>query len=98
MDYIGRLQDVIRRLHGCESEHVSTVPVTEMFNSQIVWQGDVEVFTVRSHPQAQRCYAWAYQGDDSKEHYTAVLELPPVKSAQDAVKAAIVAGFKNEKT
>jgi hypothetical protein len=98
MGNISQLQDVIRRLHGCESEHTGTVPVTETFNGQVVWQGEVEAFALQGHPKAQRCYAWAYQGDDSKEHYTAVLELPPVKSAQDAVRAAIVAGFKNEKT
>ena len=98
MDYIAQLQDAIRRTHGCESVHVSTVPIIETFQGKTVWSGDVEIFNLRGHPKAKRCYAWAYQGDDSKEHYTAVLEVPPIQSAQDAVRAAIVSQFKNEKT
>ena len=98
MSDLAKLQDAIRRLRGCESEHVSTVAVRETFNGAVAWHGDVEVFNLRGHPKARRCYAWAYQDDDRNDRYTAVIELPPVDSAQTAVRAAIVAQFKNEKT
>lgn len=92
MDYIGELKKVIRQLHGCEAEHAETVPVKEMFRGQIVWEGEVEVFNIRGHPKARRCYAWAHDtGDDDKgKRYVAVLELPPVVSAQTAVRVAII--------
>lgn len=92
MVYIDDLKDAIRRLHGCEADHVETVPVTETFQGRIVWQGDVEVFNVRGHPLAARCYSWAHaEGEDDKgKRFVAVLDLPPIESAQTAVRAAIV--------
>jgi hypothetical protein len=99
MDYIGELKDTIRRLHGCEAEHAETVPVTETFQGRIVWQGEVEVFNIRGHPKARRCYAWAHsEGEDDRgKRYVAVLELPPVESARTAVRAAIVSEAKSRK-
>jgi hypothetical protein len=99
MDYISELKDAIRRLHGCEAEHVETVPVKEVFQDRIVWQGQVEVFNIRGHPKARRCYAWSHATgeDDKRKRYVAVLELPPVNSAQTAVRAAIIQEAKNAK-
>lgn len=97
MDYITELQNAIRRLHGCESEYVETVPVTETFEGQTVWKGEVEVFDIRGHPSATTAYAWAHatgQNDQSKR-YVAVLKLPPVTSPQTAVQAAVVAEIKD---
>jgi len=89
MTYIDELKDVIRKLHGCEAEHVESLPVTESFQGQTVWQGQVEVFNIRGHPKASRAYAWSHETDKGKR-YVAVLELPPVDSAQKAVRAAII--------
>jgi hypothetical protein len=93
--YISNLQGAIRRLHGLEAVHVRTVPLTEQFEGKILWQGEVETFNVSGHPQALRCFAWAYEDDDGKQQYTAVLELPPVNSERSAVRVAI-AQVKNE--
>ena len=95
-DYIARLQKVIRHLHGCESTHVSTTAIREFFQGQLIWDGEVETFAIKDHPEASTCYAWAYRGEDGKNHYTAVLRIPPVTSPQSAVKAAIAAQVKNE--
>jgi len=93
---IQKLQAVIKQLHGCEALHVSTIPVHEQFQGKTVWSGDVELFDVQGHPKAKRCYAWSYLDDAKVQQFTTVLELPPVTSAQSAVKADIVARFKNE--
>ncbi len=95
-NYIPKLQKAIRDLHGCESVHDSTTRISEFFRGKLVWGGEVETFTIMNHPQASICYAWAYQGDDGKQHYTAVLRMPPVDSPRSAVKAALVAQVKNE--
>lgn len=99
MDYIGELKKAIRKLHGCESDHVETVSVNETFQGRAVWEGEVEVFNIRGHPKATRAYAWAHATgeDDRGKRYVAVLELPPVDSARAAVKAAIVEETKRTK-
>src|SRR6516165_10141314 len=89
MNEIDTLREVILELHGCSSRHVSTVPVKETSQGHTVWQGLIEVFDLIDHPKADRCYAWTYQDDEGRMQYAAVLGLPPVQSAHDAVKAAI---------
>ena len=54
MNYIEELQDAIKQLYDSDSTHVETVPVTERFQGQIVWEGDVEVFNLEDHPKAER--------------------------------------------
>jgi hypothetical protein len=91
-EYIERLQLVIHQLHGCDSQHVESVPVHEVFRGQTVWRGEVEVFDLKGHPDAKRCYAWTHrQGKgDRGERMVAVLGVPPVVSAGTAVRASIV--------
>ena len=87
---ITNLQDVIRKVHGCESDYRRTVHVQEAFQGKAAWDGFVRVFKLIGHPEATRCYAWQYE--DGKETKTvAVLEIPPVDSPQSAVKVAIAA-------
>ena len=94
---IEELVSAIRKLHGVEPEHVESVPVKETFQGRTVWEGDVEVFDITGHERAKQCYAWRHQDDQGKIRYTAVLKLPPVKSPEDAVKAAIVAQVNERK-
>jgi len=97
VSYLKELQDVIRRLHGVESEHVESVPVKETFQGRTVWEGIVEVFDLKGHPTAFRAYAWSHDTDDPERprRHVAVLHLHPIKSAQDDVKAAIVQEYGN---
>lgn len=90
MNYIEELKTAIRRLHGCDADYVASVPVKEVFQDQVVWDGLVEVFDLRGHPKAKRCYAWSHATDSDAKRFVAVLELPPVDSAETAVKAALV--------
>ena len=96
-DYIAELQAMILNVHGATSTHVETVPVVEEFQGETVWQGEVEVFDIRGHPKATRCYGWGYStGDhDQARRYVAVLGTSPIDSPQAAVKAAVVAEIKN---
>jgi len=92
VDYIAELQAVILNLHGCNAVHVKTVPVTEEFQGETVWQGEVEVFETTDHPKAKRIYGWGHvSGDDDQgRRYVTVLELPPITSPETAVKAGIM--------
>jgi hypothetical protein len=97
--YILRLKDAILRLHGCDSEYAGREEVIETFQGETVWSGYVEIFNIRGHPKAKRCYAWSHSigEDDGGERFVAVLELPPVDSAETAVKAAVMSEIKNAK-
>ena len=96
MTPIEELQDVIRKLHGAEAKHRESVHVKEVFNGETVWEGMVEVFDLIGHPKASRVYAWTNETGDpaNPKHHVTVLHLGPVKSALDAVRAAIVQEFR----
>ena len=88
---------MIRRLHGAEATHVESVPVQQTFGGQTVWDGVVEVFDLAGHATAHRVYAWAHETDDPDKpiRHVTVLHLHPIKSAQDAVRAAIMQEARN---
>jgi len=96
---IPELQEVIHKLHGGSAAHIESVPVKEVFNGETVWEGIVEVFDLIGHPKASKVYAWTNETDDPKNpHHVTVLHLGPIKSAADAVKAAIVQEFRSLET
>jgi hypothetical protein len=95
---IERLAKAIFDLHGISATWVESVAVREMFGEKIVWQGVVEVFDIKGHSQATKCYAWSSPVEGStKRRYYAVLHSPPVDSPEKAVRAAIVHDHKAEK-
>jgi hypothetical protein len=59
---------------------------------EVAWDGVVEVFLLVGCTKANRCYAWSYLDDQKKVQYVTVLEIPPVDSADSAVKVAIASG------
>lgn len=93
-DYLARLQTTIQHLHKCAAVWRDTVPVHEVFQGKTVWRGDVEVFDLTGHPKAERCYGWTY---GEPEEFITILELPPVNSAQTAVKVGVAYQVKKGK-
>lgn len=79
-------ETAIAATHGAKSRLVARERVHEQHQGQTVWIGEVLVFELLDHPSATRCYAWEVDGE-----VTAVLGEGPVKSAADAVRAAIAA-------
>ncbi len=76
---ITELKDAIRATHGCESLHVESVPVKEIFEGDTAWEGTVEVFDLVSYRD----------GDETKS--IVVLQITPVDSPEAAVRMAIAA-------
>ena len=95
MSYIGSLKHAIKEMHDCDSKHIESKPITEVFQGETVWDGSVEVFKLLNHPKAKRCYAWSHKENDKDTRFICVLEIPPVDSPQSAVKAAIISESKN---
>jgi hypothetical protein len=97
-NYIARLQNAIRQLNRCESKYVATVFVSEhflSFHKKRLWQGEVAIFEIYGHTQAQRAYAWSNTVGDNDTRYVVVLETPPINSPETAVQAAIAAQIVN---
>jgi hypothetical protein len=87
---IEKLRAAVETMHHCTARHVASEPVIELFNGEVAWDGVVEAFDIQGHPKARRCYAWSYE-EGGETQYVTVLEIPPVDSAETAVKVAIVA-------
>ncbi len=78
-------QHAIRQTHGAEAELVTRERVSETYEGELVWKGEVLVFALTGHPTASLCYAWEVDGK-----VTAVLQQGPVDSPLAAVRAAIL--------
>lgn len=77
--------EAIRAGHGVGSKLLAKERVTERFQGETVWTGEVLVFELEGHPSAELAYAWEVDGE-----VTVVLGEGPVRSAQDAVRASIM--------
>jgi len=97
---INALREAIHNLHDCEATWLESIPIKEVFQGETVWEGIVQVFSLSGHPTANRCYAWSYVTDEKtgKRKFFAVLHQSPVDSPEAAVRAAILAEFKNKGT
>jgi hypothetical protein len=93
---LAALRKAILDLHWANAEHVESVPVTETFIGETVWDGVVEVFALPEHA-AGKAYAWRLEGDSGGWRYVAVLHKPPVDTPRKAVQAAIVAEYRARK-
>jgi hypothetical protein len=86
-----QLKQAVESQHGGTATLIQAVPVNETFQGGTVWKGVVHVFKLAGHPKATRAYAWSYERQDGKRRFFAVLDIPPIMSPVDAVRAAIVA-------
>lgn len=87
-DELAELQGAIKRLHGCGSRHARSVEVSEVVQGKPVWEGVVEAFDLIGHGKAAKAYVWRHEGEGTSR-IVAILALPPVKTARDAVRAFI---------
>lgn len=93
---IDQLRTAVERMHDCKATFRFASPVKETFKGATVWEGTVHAFDV-DHDKTYRCYAWSspIEGSERRKFY-AVLAIPPVVTATDAVRAAIVADIGSE--
>ena len=98
-EYIERVKLAVEHLHNCGAIHRATVPVHEVFQGQTIWQEGVEVYDLTGYPKAKRAYAWSHLDgkNDERTRFVAVLEIPPVESAETAVRVQIVKDAKGKK-
>ena len=92
---IAKIKDAIEVMHECKARHVASEPVIELFRGEVAWDGVVETFELHGHPKAKLCHAWSYE-ENGETQFVTVLELPPVASAETAVKVAIAANARRK--
>jgi len=85
---IQEFKTAIEAKHKCKACHIESVPVADHYMRQVTWTAVVETFELKGHPHAKRCYAWWYVDDDGPQTVT-VLEIPPVDSADEAVRISL---------
>lgn len=83
------LQAAIELLYLCDARHLESVWVDEQFQGACFWEGDVEVFEIKGHPKATRCYAWLRPDESGRIRPVALLNKFPVSSPETAVRASI---------
>ena len=91
---IDDLRAKIRESYECDSRHVASEQVHEVFEGLTAWQGTVEVFDLIDHPNARRAYAWEYK-DGNVTKIVTVLGLP-ISSPRGAVQAFIASKARRE--
>jgi hypothetical protein len=68
-----------------------------VLDGQTIWEGNVEVFDLKDHAEAERCYAWSHREEGMNGHVLnsenmrliTVLGKRPVNSPEMAVRTAI---------
>lgn len=87
-----QLKQAIESQHGGSATFVQSVPVHEEHGGQVVWDGSVYVFDLKTQPDgAFRAYAWSHVNKDGNRRFVTILHSPKVFSPVLAVRAAIVA-------
>src|SRR3954468_24554525 len=93
------LKKAVESQHGGFAHFVQFVPVAEKFRGDVVWNGTVAIFDLKSSPSGcDRAYAWSYELPDGKRRFFAVLHTGPIDSPAAAVRAAIVAEQRGERS
>lgn len=91
------LSEPVSKLHNAKATYVSTEHVHETHAGETVWAGGVHVYSLEGHLEADTCYAWAEPNEETgKDRIFAVLKLGPVRSPADAVRASILADYRDE--
>ncbi len=86
------LRHALESKHGCRAGLAHSVFVKLTLARSTVWEGMVHVFDLAGHPKANQAYAWAHliDGTDRWQLFS-MLHLPPITSAAEAVRAALMA-------
>ena len=89
--YDAELRAAVERTCRCPARPLRTVRVSERFGRYTLWEGEVHVFELDSHPAASLCFAWPSSAQGSgPDRFRVVPAVPPVASAADAVRAAVL--------
>ena len=89
------LKAAVEGMHNCVASGYRMERVVETIDGQVAWHGEVTIFDV-DHPQTNTCFTWSspVEGSENRKFY-AVLKIPPIETAADAVRASIISDFRS---
>ncbi len=88
-EYREALLAAIENRAKCHAVYLQTQPVRLAIDGKVVWNGKVEVYQLKDHPQAKLAFGWGYQNDQKKIEYVTVIGVPPLDNPLSAVKAFV---------
>ena len=83
-----KFEDAIKENYGCSSHWLRSITVAVDLGNQLRWRDVVQVFALHDYVKAEIAYAWTYRSRGEDKVVT-VLGIPPIDSAQAAVKSVI---------
>ena len=86
------LKQAVESNFDCEAEWLRTEHVREESQGRVAFDGDVEIFVIKGHPETDIAYAWGYETEDGRTLPMTALQVAPVSSAPDAVRVVMTAG------
>ena len=90
------LTEAVEKLVEAKATFQTDHYVSESFQGELVWEGDVSEYELEDHPEAVTCYAWKGINEQTgNPKFYAVLAVPPVDAPHKAVRAAIARDFKS---
>src|SRR5215210_8737122 len=85
-----KLKATIEGEHGGTAHLAYIDVVSETRQGRPVAGGLVFVFDLEGHPEAARAYGWTSQVGEDERRFHVVLQVPPIASAQDAVRSTAI--------
>jgi hypothetical protein len=87
-DRILNIKCAVEKSLGGIARHVTSTPIIEVFEGDLLWEGIVETFDVSCNPTIKRCYGFAYREEETLL-YATIAETDDVNSPKMAVKTFI---------
>ena len=87
-----KLKAAIEHRYGGTAHLAYMDAVAISLQARPICEGVVFVFDLVGHPEAERAYGWtSLVGKTGERQFHVVLQVPPIASAQDAVRSMTVA-------
>jgi len=90
-EYRETVQNAIENRAKCPAVYQGTQPIKFSMDGKVLWNGKVEVFQLKDHPQAKQAFGWGFENDKKKWEYITVLGVPPLDTPLAAVKGYVAA-------
>lgn len=88
-DYRENLLTAIEQRAKCTAAYLQTQPVKVTVDGAVLWQGKVEVYQLKDHPQAKQAFGWGFENAQKKMEYIVVVGVAPLDTPLQAVKAFV---------
>ena len=90
-EYRESVQEAIENRAKCPAVYQGTQPIKFSMDGKVLFDGKVEVFQLKDHPQAKLAFGWGFENKIKKMEYVTVMGIPPLDTPLAAVKGYVAA-------